>query len=61
MPISKKIEERIRNLKVDDEFKSMMIDILLDEDSGSYKYRLEYEKHVKNYLVAVKKDGGQND
>ena len=61
MPISKKIVEKIQNLNVDENFKVMMLDILRDEDSGVYRFKAEYEKHVNDYLAKEKGEGGQND
>lgn len=61
MPISEKIVERISNLNVDEEFKKMMLKILRDEDKGIYRFKAEYEKHVKEYLEKTQEDGDHND
>ena len=59
MPISDKIVEQIKTLKVNDDFKKLLLDILSEEDKGTHKYKESYEKMVNEYLT--KQGGGFED
>ena len=56
-----KLSSIIDNPNVDEEFKKLMLKILRDEDKGIYRFKAEYEKHVKEYLEKTQEDGDQND
>ena len=55
MPISEKIQEKIRKLPDDEKFKELMLAILAEEDKGNFRFKDTYEKLIKAYLA--KKDG----
>lgn len=55
MPISEKIQEKIRNLPDDEKLKELMLAILAEEDKGNFRFKDTYEKLVNAYLT--EKDG----
>lgn len=57
MPISEKIQEKIRNLSDDEKLKELMLSILAEEDKGNYRFKDTYEKLVNAYLAD--KDGDE--
>lgn len=59
MPISEKIIEQVNNLKIDSDFKELLLKILSEEDKGTHKYKEIYEKMVNEYLT--KNSGGYED
>jgi hypothetical protein len=58
MPISDKIIEMIRNSSNEPNFKKLMLQILNEEDNGVFRFKLEYEKLLNEYL---KEKEGEND
>lgn len=64
MPISEKITNEIRQLRVDKAFKEMMTKILKEEDDGlSQKaYKAEYKTIVDEFIeIKEGKDGSGSD
>lgn len=62
MSISKKIREEILNLSgVNADFKKLMLDILIEEDKGNYKFTEFYEKLINDYISLKKKLGDISD
>ena len=59
MPISEKIIEQVNNLKINSDFKELLLKILSEEDKGTHKYKEIYEKMVNEYLT--KNSGGYED
>lgn len=59
MPISEKIKKHVTELNIDNDMKKLMLDILAEEDIGSYSVKKAIEKIVDTYLE--KKDGDNND
>lgn len=59
MPISMKIREKINNLDDPADFKQLLLDILVQEDKGSYRFADDYERIVGKYLSA--RDGDDHD
>ena len=55
MPISEKIQEKIRTLPDDEKLKKLMLAILTEEDKGNFRFKDTYEKLVNAYLA--EKDG----
>lgn len=55
MPISEKIQEKIRKLPDDEKLKELMLAILAEEDKGNFRFKDTYEKLVNAYLA--EKDG----
>ena len=55
MPISEKIQEKIKNLPDDEKLKDLMLAILTEEDKGNFRFKDTYEKLVNAYLA--EKDG----
>ena len=55
MPISEKIQEKIRTLPDDEKLKKLMLAILTEDDKGNFRFKDTYEKLVNAYLA--EKDG----
>lgn len=55
MPISEKIQQKIKNLPDDEKLKELMLAILAEEDKGNFRFKDTYEKLVNAYLA--EKDG----
>ena len=58
MPISKKIIDKVDDLKVSEAERSLMMDILDIEDKGSFRFEAAYEKAIKGYIKNVEESGG---
>lgn len=50
MPISDKIKNEIDKLKIKDEDKELLLEILNIEDEGIFRFKKEYERIIKAYL-----------
>lgn len=59
MPISKKIEEQIQKLDIDNDLKELMMNVLKEEDKGTHAFKQLYNKMVDEYLK--KKEEENND
>lgn len=57
--ISDKIKSQIKELKISDDLKKLLIRILEEEDKGTYKYKELYDKLVTEYIES--KGGETND
>lgn len=50
MPISKKIIVQINSIDADADFKTLMINILNEEDKGNHRFKETYEKFIMDYI-----------
>lgn len=50
MPISKKIIVQINSIDADADFKTLMINILNEEDKGNHHFKETYEKFIMDYI-----------
>lgn len=50
MPISKKIIVQINSIDSDADFKTLMINILNEEDKGNHRFKETYEKFIMDYI-----------
>jgi len=57
MPISEKITAMINDLRITEDEKNLMLEILEVEDRGVYRYTAEYEKIIKDFISLKEKEG----